>query len=46
MHHSNSLYKIVNYQNLTNKNNVVKQGLQLNKSVQGNRSESFNQLRP
>jgi hypothetical protein len=34
----NSLYKIVNYGDLTNKNNLLKkQGLQLNKSAQGNR---------
>ena len=37
MDYSKSLTKIVNYGDLTNKNNVLKQGLQLNKSGQGNR---------
>ena len=37
MDYSKFLTKIVNYEDLTNKNNVLKQGLQLNKSGQGNR---------
>jgi hypothetical protein len=33
-HHANSLYNIVNYGDLLIKNNVIKQGFQLNKSEQ------------
>jgi hypothetical protein len=36
-HHANSLYNVVNYGDLSIKNNVIKQGFQLNKSGQGNR---------
>jgi hypothetical protein len=36
-HHANLLYNIVNYGDLSIKNNVINKGFQLNKSGQGNR---------
>jgi hypothetical protein len=45
-HRANSLYNKVNYGDLSIKNNVIKQGFQLNKSGQGNRKEYLIQLRP
>ena len=36
-HHANSLHYIFNYWDLSIKNNVIKQGFQLDKSGQGNR---------
>ena len=36
-HHANFVHNIVNYGDLSIKNNVIKQGFQLNKSGQGNR---------
>ena len=41
MDYLNSLTKIVNYEDLTYKNNVLKQGLQLNKSGQEEIDKNF-----